>query len=91
MRLKEIIDILVQGDQAVLYEKIHPYRRSIRIYFKSYYNSTPILIPVMVSNAVQYCLVAPEGEVSDAIVQYDSEAGEYRWLFESYTQYMQIL
>ena len=93
MRLTELIKLLDNsgGAQAVLYEYIHPYRKLLKAYFEAYYTTPPLLIPVAVFNAAQYCLIAPEQDVYDAIFTYDSEAVEDEELLEQYTQYIQIL
>lgn len=91
MKLREIIDILEGGTQAVLYEKMYPYKNLLRAHFTESFGSAPILIHVAVFNAAQYCIIAPQGEVYDAIVQYDKEAANDEGLMEQYTQYLNIL
>ncbi len=93
MRLIELIKLLDNsgGTQAVLYEYVHPYRKLLKAYFEAHYTTPPLLIPVAVSNAAQYCLIAPEQDVCNAIYAYDADAIDDDELMEQYTQYIQIL
>ena len=86
MRLKELIDTLDgSGTQAVLYDHIAPYRNLLRAYFTAHYTSTPVIVAVAVFNAAQYCIIAPENEIWDAIVAYDEEVIDNQDLMEQYS------
>jgi hypothetical protein len=91
MKLHETIEALEQGLLAVEYGQISKYKKSILTYFSRLFTSTPMLIPVAVSNAAQYCLIAPVGEVYDAIIAYDENAAGDEELMETYLQYIQPL
>lgn len=91
MKLHEIIDTLADGTNAIEYGKLHPYLKSLKTYYKAQFNSEPCLIPVAVFNAAQYCLIAPQGEIYEAIRAYDSDTLEDEELFESYLSYVRPL
>jgi len=91
MKLKELIYTLKRGDVAVSIELIHRYKRSLRIYFKRYFTSEPVLVPVTVTNACCYCLVLPEGDLYEGIGRYDEDALLDEELMEIYLQYIQPL
>ena len=92
MRLQELIETLDGGGhQAVEIGRIQPYRNLLRAYFQSYYRDTPVLIPIMVTNSLCYCLIAPGSECTDAVIAFDEDAAGDEELMEQYLQYVQIL
>ncbi len=92
MRLQELIETLDGGGhQAVEIGRIQPYRNLLRAYFQAYYRDTPVLIPIMVTNSLCYCLIAPGSECTDAVIAFDEEAAGDEELMEQYLQYVQIL
>lgn len=92
IKLHELIDALDGGGhQAVEIGKIQPYRNLLRAYFQAYYRDTPVLIPIMVTNSLCYCLIAPGSECTDAVIAYDEEAAGDEELMEQYLQYIKPL
>jgi len=91
MKLHEIIDTLADGVHAIEYGKLHPYLKSLKTYYKAQFNSEPWLVPVAVFNAAQYCLIAPQGEIHEALLAYDSDTLEDDELLESYLYYAKPL
>lgn len=91
MKLHELIETFIEGSKAVEYSLIQPYRKALRIYFKDYFTTEPVLAPVMVVNAVQYCLIIPSGELLEGLSMYDEEVLHNEELEELYCQYLQIL
>lgn len=92
MKLHELIETLDGGGhQAVEISFIQPYRNLLRAYFKAYYRDTPVLIPIMVTNSLCYCLIAPGCECTDAVIAFDEDAAGDDELMEQYLQYVQIL
>lgn len=91
MKLHELINTFIEGKHAVEYSFIHPYRKMLRVYFKDYFTTEPVLAPVMVANAVQYCLIIPSGELLEGLSMYDDDVLNDPELEELYCQYLQIL
>jgi hypothetical protein len=67
MKLHEIISMLDQPTTSVLIERLVPYKKSLCIYYTRYFSCEPILMVVMVANAVQYAQIVPSNEFSDAV------------------------
>jgi len=83
MELHKIIDINDSADNSIsiLYESIHPYLKSLYIYYKDYYGCEPFLMVTDVFNAAQYVRIIPEDELYDAIERYLDSCG-----FESHEE-----
>jgi hypothetical protein len=70
MKLHEIIAISEESTTGILIEEIAKYKRSLKTYFESYYNSEPVLVVTSVFNACSYGFIAPAKDMFDAIEVY---------------------
>ena len=79
MKLREIIDTLIDGTQAVDLEDIQPYRRSIRTYLQDYFGTRfeLCIIPVFVTNAFCGVIIGCYGEIFEALEQYGENVNGY--------------
>jgi hypothetical protein len=76
MNLSDIIAQNEKADESILYELIHPYLKSLYVYYKDLFCSEPILMITDVTNAAQYCRIVDSNDFSDAVCDYlglDSE------------------
>lgn len=71
MQLHTIIENIEGLKNAVLIEKMIPYKKSLKTYFKAHFNYEPMLVVVSVSNAAQYAIICPSTEVFEALQSYD--------------------
>ena len=71
MQLNTIIENIEGLKNAVLIEEMIPYKKSLLTYFKRQFRGEPMLLVVSVSNAAQYALICPEGEIYEALQSYD--------------------
>lgn len=69
MNRLEIIEKF-ENEEDVSYEKIHPYLRSLYIYYKAQFCCEPVLMVTAVFNAVQTVQIVPENEFTEAIECY---------------------
>jgi hypothetical protein len=73
--LSDIININDQNySTSILYELIHPYKKSLYTYYKNYFNCEPVLMVTNVSNAAQYVKIVSSNEFMDAIEIYLSDS-----------------
>jgi hypothetical protein len=70
MNLSEIIAQNEKADESILYELIHPYLKSLYVYYKDLFCSEPILMITDVTNAAQYGRIVSSNEFSEAICDY---------------------
>lgn len=79
MKLREILDLLIEGKTAISIETINPYKRSIKTYLEDYYGSRHELaiIPVFVTNACCNVLISGIYEVMEALEQYGENVQGY--------------
>lgn len=71
MQLHTIIENLEGLKNAVLIEKMIPYKNSLKTYFNAQFNDAPMLVVVSVSNAAQYAIVCPSCEIYEALQSFD--------------------
>lgn len=96
MKLNEIVeinDLLVSNMEAggaILYDVIHPYKKSLRTYYEDYFGCEPVLMVTSVSNAAVYGVIVPINELQEYLNDYlgaldpdDREAEEETILFNS--------
>jgi hypothetical protein len=76
MQLHTIIENLEGLKNAVLIEKMIPYKKSLQTYFNAQFNDEPMLLVVSVSNAAQYAIVCPCSETFEALQSYDDTLTE---------------
>lgn len=91
MRLAEIISKLESGVDALEYDVIKPYLRSILTYFENYYCEEIIAICVSQTNNSSYWLVSPTSEIDQALNTYGMEYEDMEETSESYGEYEVIL
>lgn len=79
MKLREILDLLIEGKTAISIETINPYKRSIKTYLQDYYGSRHQLaiIPVFVTNACCNVIIGCMSEIFDALEQYGENVQGY--------------
>ena len=70
MLLNEIITINDKGTDAILIEKLIPYKKSLLTYYRDFFNCEPILMVTSVFNAAQYGIIVPCDEIEDAFYIY---------------------
>ena len=84
----------LETGNSLLIEKLLPYRRSLCTYYADKFQCEPILMVVMVCNAVQYGLIVPSNEFGDALYQYcetmEFEDEEDRAEFEELVSFQSI-
>jgi len=74
LNLSKIISICEIGTSSINTEVLAKYKKSLYIYFKSYYNCEPVLMVTDVFNAVSYAIIVPANEFQDAIDVYLNES-----------------
>ena len=87
MNLSDIIAQNEKADESILYELIHPYLKSLYVYYKDLFCSEPVLMVTDVMNAAQYCRIVDSNELTDAICDYlgldsepeDTESDEFSY------------
>ena len=67
MKLHEIIENLNNPNQAILIEKIIPYKKSLLIYFSNDFCCEPILMVTTVLNACQYAQIVPFNDFFESV------------------------
>jgi len=67
MLLNEIITINDKGTDAILIEKLIPYKKSLLTYYRDFFNCEPILMVTSVFNAAQYGIIVPSNEMDEAL------------------------
>jgi hypothetical protein len=72
MQLHTIIENLEGLKNAVLIEKMIPYKKSLQTYFNAQFNDEPMLLVVSVSNAAQYAIICPCSETFEALQSFDN-------------------
>lgn len=77
MKLREIINIFIQGDKSIEYGTIKPYLRSLNTYFEDYFNSNVLAVCVSYSNNSRYFILSPETEIFAALQGYGLNVNGY--------------
>ena len=79
MKLREIINLLIEGTTAIPIEYIQPYKRSIKTYLQDYYGSRHQLaiIPVFVTNASCNVIIGGMSDIFEALEQYGENVQGY--------------
>lgn len=78
MKLREILDLLIEGTTAISIETIQPYKSSIKTYLQDYFGSRHLaIIPVFVTNACCNVIICAMGEIFDALEQYGENVQGY--------------
>ena len=72
MKLHEII-AHTDNQEAILYDCLQPYLKSLHTYFKDEFGCEPLALAVSVTNACQYILIVPENEAHEALLHYFSD------------------
>jgi hypothetical protein len=73
MKAMNLSDIIAQNkkvDESIEYGQIHPYLKSLYVYYKDLFCSEPVLMVTDVTNAAQYCRIVSSNEFSEAICDY---------------------
>jgi hypothetical protein len=79
MKAMNLSDIIAQNkkvDESIEYGQIHPYLKSLYVYYKDLFCCEPILMVTDVTNAAQYCRIVDSNDFSEAVCDYlglDSE------------------
>lgn len=94
----EIITLLAnEPQQAVAYEHLKPYLKSLYIYYKNMFNQEPVLMVTDVFNAAQYARIEPANELYEAICSYlgvpyiDEAPHKNGYDTDTFTEYETIL
>lgn len=84
----------LETGEALLIEKLLPYRRSLCTYYTNEFRCEPILMIVMVCDAVQYGLIVPSNEFSEALSNYcdtmEFDDGDERENFEELVSFQSL-
>jgi hypothetical protein len=75
MKLHEIIEINEDADKTILYEALHPYMKSLYVYYSNYFTSDPVLMVTDVFNAAQYAKIVPADELMEAVNDWVTSSG----------------
>lgn len=71
MKLHEIIAANDSGEnKSILIELMLPYKRSLLTYYKSQFNSDPVLMVTAVFNAAQYGIIVPSSDIHQCLSEY---------------------
>jgi len=72
MKLHEIIDIVIDGDDtnAVRLDYIERYRNSLRTYLKNYYGEPIYILVTVITNNSAYGLLSPLSEIDQRIINW---------------------
>lgn len=65
-----IIETNNKPDQSILFESLHPYLKSLYIYYKDLFSCEPVLMVTDVFNACQYAKIVPANDFDEAISLY---------------------
>jgi hypothetical protein len=65
-----IIEANNKQDQSILFESLHPYLKSLYIYYKDLFGCEPVLMVTDVFNACQYAKIVPANDFNEAINAY---------------------
>jgi hypothetical protein len=69
-KIKNLASIIeANGDPktSILYETLHPYLKSLYVYYKNEFNCEPVLMLTTLYNAAQYAKIVPCYELHEAI------------------------
>lgn len=70
LKLHEIISLNDKPDTAINTEEIVRYKKSLLTYFRSYYQSEPILMVTDITNRWSFGKIVPSNELLDALTEY---------------------
>jgi len=70
MNLSEIIIQNEKVTESIEYGQLHPYLKSLYIYYKNYFFDEPILMVTDVMNTCQYARIVPSNEFTESICDY---------------------
>lgn len=70
MLLHQIIATNDKGTSSINTKILHPYKKSLYTYYKDLFCCEPVLMVTDVFNAVQYAVIVPVNEFSEAIDVY---------------------
>ena len=70
MTRQEILAFNEEATKSVLFELVHPYLKTLYIYYKDLFNCEPILMVTSVSNACQYVKIVSSEDFQEAACAY---------------------
>jgi len=79
LKLHEIIESNEVETSSILIELLVPYKKSLLTYYSRLFPSEPILMVTSISNACQYSKIVPDGEFTEALINY---IGDYNCMDE---------
>jgi hypothetical protein len=70
MTRQEILALNEEATKSILFELVHPYLKTLYIYYKDLFGCEPILMVTSVSNACQYVKIVPLNEFLETLCEY---------------------